>query len=41
MVDFVGIENHHTKCFNIIGMILVIFNTYKNNENIIPSAMRQ
>jgi len=37
----VGIENHFSNIFNFRETFQVIFNTYKNNEKIIPSAMRQ
>jgi hypothetical protein len=37
----VGIENHFTDVFNFRQKFQVIFNTYKSNEKIIPSAMVQ
>ena len=36
-----GIENHFSNIFNFMQKFQVIFNTYKNNEKIIPSAMVQ
>jgi hypothetical protein len=37
----VGIENHFSNIFDFMQKFQRIFNTYKNNEKIIPSAMWQ